>query len=90
MQQAQPQLAVDPNLAAEQQQADQLNAQQLQIQSEGDTAAIMARYGARVALGGVAAVSSTPTLYVPPPSASAPGSQYQSSLPGAAGRGFSH
>lgn len=52
MQQAQPQLAVDPNLEAEQQQADQLNAQQLQIQSQGDTAALMARYGTRVALGG--------------------------------------
>jgi hypothetical protein len=52
MQQQQPQLAVDPNLAAEQAQADQLNAQQLQLQSQGDTASIMARYGTRVALGG--------------------------------------
>jgi hypothetical protein len=55
MQQAQPQLAVDPNLAAEQQQVDQLNAEQLQIQSQGDTASIMARFGARVALGGAVA-----------------------------------
>lgn len=49
----QPTIAVDPNLAAEQAQADQINAQQLQLQSQGDTAAIMARYGTRMALGGV-------------------------------------
>ena len=61
MQQAQPQLAVDPNLAAEQQQAAQLNADQLQIQSQGDTAALMARYGTRVALGG--AIGGTPSAY---------------------------
>lgn len=51
-QQPQPQLAVDPNLAIEQQQAQQANVDQLQIQSQGDTAAIMARYGTRLALAG--------------------------------------
>ena len=62
-QQQQPQIAVDPNLAAEEAQANQLNIEQLQMQSQGDTAAIMARYGTRVALNGAVPASNySPSL----------------------------
>jgi hypothetical protein len=57
-QQPQPQIAVDPNLAIEQQQAQQENVNQLQIQSQQDTAAMMARYGTRMALSGASAAPS--------------------------------
>jgi hypothetical protein len=52
MEQQQPQIQVDPNLAAEEQQAQQLQTQQLQIQTQGDTAALMAQYGTRLAVSG--------------------------------------
>lgn len=45
-----PQIAPDPALAAEQQQAQQELIKNLQTQAAGDTAEIMARYGTRVAL----------------------------------------
>lgn len=50
-----PQIPVDLNLADEQAraQADQMRA--LQTQAQGDTASIMARYGARLALAGTTA-----------------------------------
>ena len=47
-----PQIAVDPNLAAEQQQAQNTLVSSLQTQAEGDTASLMARYGTRLALAG--------------------------------------
>ena len=46
------QQAPDPNLATEQQQAQQTQITTLQTQAEGDTAALMARYGTRLALAG--------------------------------------
>jgi hypothetical protein len=51
-QQQQPTLAVDPNLATEQQQAQQQQVSALQTQASGDTAALMAQYGTRLALAG--------------------------------------
>lgn len=53
-----PTLPVDPTLAARKEKAatDQANA--VQIESQGDTASIMARYGTRLALAG----SVAPTL----------------------------
>jgi hypothetical protein len=56
--QAAPELPVDPNLASEQQVAQDNQVRQLQTQVEGDTASIMARYGTRLALAG----STAPTL----------------------------
>lgn len=52
MQQQQPQLAVDPNLAAEQAQAQKTLVDNLQTQAQGDTASLMARFGTRLALAG--------------------------------------
>jgi hypothetical protein len=46
----QPTLAIDPNLAAEQQAAQQQQISALQTQAQGDTAALMAQYGTRLAL----------------------------------------
>jgi hypothetical protein len=51
MQSSQPQIAVDPNLAAEQAQAQQVQVSALQTQAAGDTASLMSRYGARLAGG---------------------------------------
>ena len=45
-----PQIAPDPNLAAEQQQAQDSLIAGLQTQAQMDTANIMARYGTRLAL----------------------------------------
>jgi hypothetical protein len=45
-----PTLAVDPNLAAEQTAAQQQQISALQTQAQGDTAALMAQYGTRLAL----------------------------------------
>ena len=56
----QPELAVDPNLQAEQAQAQKTLVDQLQIQAQGDTATMMARYGTRLALS-----SSTPATPSP-------------------------
>ena len=47
-----PALAVDPNLAAEQAQAQKTLVDNLQVQAQGDTASLMARYGTRLALAG--------------------------------------
>jgi hypothetical protein len=60
MQQAQPQIAVDPNLAAEQQQAQNTLVAGLQTQAQGDTASLMARYGTRLALGPGGAAPAAP------------------------------
>lgn len=47
-----PQIAVDPNLAAEQAQAQSSLVASLQDQSQADTATLMSRYGTRLALAG--------------------------------------
>jgi hypothetical protein len=52
MQQSQPQIAVDPNLAPEQAQAQHTLIQGLQTEAAGDTANLMARYGTQLALSG--------------------------------------
>ena len=63
-----PQIAPDPNLAAEQAQAQQTLINSLQTQAQGDTAALMARYGTKLALAnsGMApmspAASTTPAV----------------------------
>ena len=54
---------VDPNFAAEQAQANQDNINQLQIQSQGDTSALMARYGTKLAMANVA--GAVPSNYNP-------------------------
>ena len=46
-----PQIAPDPNLATEQAQAQKTLIDNLQVQAQGDTADLMARYGTRLALG---------------------------------------
>lgn len=46
-----PQIAPDPNLAAEQSQAQTTLVTNLQNEAQFDTANIMARYGTRLALG---------------------------------------
>jgi hypothetical protein len=61
--QPQPVVATDPNLAAEQQQAQNTLVANLQTQAQGDTASLMARYGTRLALGGATAA--------PPPAGTA-------------------
>lgn len=47
-----PDLAVDPNLAPEQQQAQNTLVTNLQNQAQMDTANLMARYGTKLALAG--------------------------------------
>ena len=54
---APPQLPVDPNLAASEQAAQDANVKALQMQTQGDTASLMARYGARLALAGTGGTS---------------------------------
>jgi hypothetical protein len=49
--------ATDPRLDAQSTQASADEIKALQIQSEGDTASLMARYGTRLALAGVAGTS---------------------------------
>lgn len=51
MHQDTPQIAVDPNLAAEQAQAQANLTASMQNQAQIDTATIMARYGTKLALG---------------------------------------
>jgi hypothetical protein len=70
MQSSQPQIAVDPNLAAEQQQAQNDQIAQLQTQAQNDTATLMARYGTRLALGGtgISTLSAAPAA-TPAPTA---------------------
>jgi hypothetical protein len=48
--QPKPQIPVDPNLAAEQERAQKILIDSMQDQAQGDTAALMARYGTRLAL----------------------------------------
>lgn len=57
-----PQLAVDPNLAAEQQQAQNNLVGNLQTQASGDTASLMARYGTRLALAGTMPTPAVPSI----------------------------
>jgi hypothetical protein len=52
---------VDPNLANEQQQAQQQQISTLQTQALGDTNALMARYGTKLALSGLP-TSPVPTV----------------------------
>ena len=47
----------DPNLAIQQQQAQQEQLKALQTQASGDTAALMARYGTKLALAGMSSPS---------------------------------
>ena len=54
---APPTLPVDPNLAASQEAAANANVAALQQQAQGDTASLMARYGARLALAGTTSTS---------------------------------
>lgn len=49
-----PPVAVDPNLKAQQAAAQSTLIQNLQTQAQGDTASIMSRFGARLALANIA------------------------------------
>jgi hypothetical protein len=55
----------DPNLAAEQARAQRDNIEALQVQMQGDTAALMARYGTRLALA--ASTGTAPASAAPAP-----------------------
>lgn len=61
-----PQIPVDPNLDAEQQQAQNSLVSNLQVQAQGDTAAMMSRYGARLALGSTGTAPTTPAAPAAP------------------------
>jgi hypothetical protein len=52
-----PPVAVDPNLQAQQAAAQTTLISSLQTQARDDTAALMSRYGARLALSGVTGAS---------------------------------
>lgn len=58
MQDSPPQIPVDPNLAAEQQEAQNDLVSSLSNQTQGDMASLMARYGTQLALAGT--TSGTP------------------------------
>lgn len=60
-----PKIETDPNLGAEQQQAQSTLIQGLQTQAQGDTAALMARYGTRLALSGSGMAPVAPTATAP-------------------------
>jgi hypothetical protein len=62
MQSDKPQIVTDPNLATEQAQAQKTLIDGLQNQAQGDTAALMARYGTRLALAnsGMTAIATPP------------------------------
>jgi hypothetical protein len=64
---APPQLPVDPNLAASEQAAQDANVAALQQQAQGDTASLMARYGARLALAGTGGTSALTGGLTPAP-----------------------
>jgi hypothetical protein len=49
----------DPNLAAEQQQAQNDQISTLQTQAQNDTATLMARYGTKLALSGMSTPATT-------------------------------
>lgn len=63
-----PDIAVDPNLASEQAQAEATRVSALQTQAQMDTADMMTRYGTKLALAGsgispiTGAVSTTPPV----------------------------
>jgi hypothetical protein len=65
-----PPVAVDPNLQAEQAQAQASLVANLQDQAQGDTASLMARYGTRLALAGSGMAP------IAPPPAQAAGSRF--------------
>lgn len=48
-----PPLPIDPNLAAEQTQAQNQLVQSLQTEAAGDTSQLMAQYGTKLAMSGV-------------------------------------
>jgi hypothetical protein len=60
MQSDQPKIAVDPNLATEQAQAQKTLIDNLQAQAGADTASLMTRYGTRLALGGTGTPAAAP------------------------------
>ena len=51
--QSTPQIPVDPNLATEQQQAQNDLVSSLQTKTQGDMSSLMARYGTQLAIAGV-------------------------------------
>ena len=57
-----PKIPVDPMLAQEQQQAQTSLDNQLQTQTQGDMASLMARYGTQLALSGVNKSPLSPTV----------------------------
>jgi hypothetical protein len=50
-----PQIPVDPNLATEQQQAQNDMVSSLQTKTQGDMSSLMARYGTQLAIAGTGA-----------------------------------
>jgi hypothetical protein len=60
-----PQIPTDPNLAQEQQQAQNTLIHSLQTQEQMDTANIMSRYGARLALASGGMAPATPASAPP-------------------------
>jgi hypothetical protein len=61
--QPKPQIAPDPNLAAEQAQAQKTLIDSLQTQAQADTANLMTRYGTKLALAnsGIAPIAAAPS-----------------------------
>lgn len=72
--QPKPQIAVDPNLAPEQAQAQQTLVAGLQTQAQMDTANLMTRYGTRLALAAAGMSQATPQPSAPPALFSSTGS----------------
>jgi hypothetical protein len=67
MEAKQPQLAVDQNLAPEQEQAQKTLIDGLQTQAQMDTANLMTRYGTRLALANGGLASTTAAATAAPP-----------------------
>jgi len=63
-----PPVAVDPNLAAQQAAAQNEMIKNLQVQSQSDTASIMARYGTRLAMSGGTGAATAPLVTPSSPS----------------------
>lgn len=61
-----PPVQVDPNLASEQAQAQNSLIKNLQTQSQGDMASLMARYGTQLALAGASGGSPLTTGAIQP------------------------
>lgn len=68
MEAKQPQIAVDPNLATEQQQAQTTLINNLQTQAQLDTANLMTRYGTSLALSGTGMSTASTAAPSPAPS----------------------